>query len=149
MNLKTFHCSAAPVGAVACVALTPASSTGLNPRRTGSHQTSSLVGHFPSVDLTSNTAARVSPKAQTETLSCRHNNSHTGTRHPQHSERLPSVCLSNSSPKTSTLRLFFRVLFWSNAELGFIKSVSLIRAGLSVLRGRKCDKSGKTERLHS
>lgn len=38
------------------------------------------------------------------------------------------------------------VLFWSNAELGFIKLVGLIQAGLSVLRGRKCDRSGKTER---
>lgn len=108
--MKTFHWSAAPVGAVACVALTPASSTGPNPRHTGSHLTSSLVGHFPSVDLTSNTAARISPKPQTETLSSRHNNSHTRTHHPKPSARVFSVYLFNSSPKTSTFRLF--VLFY-------------------------------------
>lgn len=43
----------------------------------------SLVGHFPSVDLTSNMAAQISPEPQTETLSSRHNNSHTRTHRPK------------------------------------------------------------------
>lgn len=59
--------------------LTPATSTGPNPQHTGSHLTSSLVGHFPSVDPTSNTAPQISPKHQTVTLHPRQNNSRTKT----------------------------------------------------------------------
>lgn len=96
LHLKTFHWSGGPV---ACVALAPASSTGPNPRHTGSHLTSSLVGHFPSVDLSSNTAARISAKPQTETLSSRHNNSHTRAITQKPARGFPLFAYSTHLPK--------------------------------------------------
>lgn len=70
-----------PVAAVTAAprprALTPAASARSNPRHTGSHLISSLVGHFPSVDLTSNTVAHVSPKTPNSNTTLHQNKSHT------------------------------------------------------------------------
>lgn len=68
----------------------------------------SLVGHFPSVDLTSNRAAQISPEPQTETLSSRHNNSHTRTHRPKPDGEGSSLFayFNSSSLKTSAFDLF-------------------------------------------
>lgn len=50
-------------------------------------------------------------------------------------------------PKQACAMFFFLVLFLSNAEPCFVTLVRLIQAALRVLHGRKCYKSGKTERL--
>lgn len=46
--------------------LTPAISFGPNPQHTGNHLTSGLVGHFPSVKLTSNIMTHISHTPEAE-----------------------------------------------------------------------------------
>lgn len=65
---------------------TPATSTRPNLQHTGSHLTSGLVGHFPSVDLTSNTVAQISAKPQTVTLHCPTKKLHPHRKLPPHQD---------------------------------------------------------------
>lgn len=118
------------------VALTPASSTGPNPRHTGSHLTSSLVGHFPSVDLTSNTAARMSAKAQTETLSSRQNNS---LPHKEPSSQNPARGFPLFSLFTH-LTLLPEQLSFAPITVQQVSKVDFIQAGLSVLPSKEMRK---------